>query len=72
MTEFLTKNADVALAEVKEQLYERVADLQGYHANILDDVINNEFEAGEQEGKLEQIKDELCFLLNFLDKFERS
>ena len=34
MSEFLTKNADVALVEVKEKLYERLAILRPFIENM--------------------------------------
>ena len=61
MSEFLTKNADVALVEIKEKLYDRLDTLRSCvskdgHVDRLDHHFLNEIE----------------FLKNLLDLIERS
>jgi hypothetical protein len=68
MTEFLTKNADVALVEVKEKLYERLSELRR---------IKHDFAAQSRidpvwEGIVGQCGSEERFLTDLLDLIERS
>ena len=68
MTEFLTKNADVALVEVKEKLYERLCELRR---------IKHDFAAQSRidpvwEGIVGQCGSEERFLTDLLDLIERS
>ena len=68
MTEFLTKSADVALIEIKEKLYERLAEIRR---------IKHDFAAQSRidpvwEGIVGQCGSEERFLANLLDMIERS
>jgi hypothetical protein len=68
MTEFLTKNADVALIEIKEKLYERLAEIRR---------IKHDFAAQSRidpvwEGIVGQCGSEERFLSKLLDTIERS
>jgi hypothetical protein len=65
MTEFLTKNADVALVEVKEKLYERLRNRTNYAAQ---DPLKDPYYKGLQKGALSEVE----FLKGLLDIIERS
>lgn len=62
MTEFLTKNADVAIVEIKEKLYERLASRRLF----IDD------EYGPIDLTEAAIFSEIRFLESLLDLIERS
>lgn len=62
MTKFLTKNADTALVEIKEKLYERLAILRPF---IID-------EYGPIDLTEAAIFNEIKFLEELLDLIERS
>jgi hypothetical protein len=65
MTEFLSKNADEALVQVKEKLYERLEGLRDYIAKMA--------EWGYAPDATEhQIINEIQFLEYVLDMIERS
>ena len=65
MTEFLSKNADEALIQVKENLYERLEGLRDYLAKMA--------EWGYAAGSMEQqMVNEIQFLEDLLDMIERS
>lgn len=64
-TEFLTKNADTALVEIKEILYERLRNRNNYAAQ---DPLKDPYYKGLQKGALSEVE----FLLNLLDIIERS
>ena len=68
MTEFLTKSADVALIEIKEKLYARLAELRR---------IQHDFREKSRidplwEGIVGQCGQEERFLTELLDLIERS
>lgn len=66
MTEFLTKNADVALVEIKEKLYERLYILRPYIQRMeIDDY-------GPLDFTEAAIASEVKFLEELLDLIERS
>ena len=69
MTEFLTKNADTALVEIKEKLYERMDILRTCLGRALDPEYGMGYAADLTE---RQMMNELQFLENLLDKIERS
>jgi DNA replication initiation complex subunit (GINS family) len=65
MTEFLSKNADEALVQVKENLYERLEGLRDYLAKMA--------EWGYAASSMEQqMVNEIQFLEDLLDMIERS
>lgn len=66
--EFLTKNADTALIEIKEKLYERLAELR----RIQGDFVNNARTEPIWEGIVGQCRNEEHFLIELLDLIERS
>lgn len=66
MTEFLTKNADTALVEIKEKLYERLAILKPFIENMEVD------EYGPLDFENAAILNEIEFLEELLDLIERS
>lgn len=68
MTEFLTKNADTAIVEIKEKLYERLAELRRIQSDFLIKSRQEDLWRGVvgQCGKEEQ------FLSKLLDIIERS
>ena len=67
--EFLTKNADTALVEIKEKLYERMDILR----TCLGRAIDPEYGMGYAADSLErQMMNELQFLENLIDLIERS
>ena len=68
MTEFLTKNADTALIEIKEKLYNRLADLR----RIKHDFAQTAKIDPVWEGIVGQCGNEERFLSNLLDTIERS
>jgi hypothetical protein len=68
MTEFLTKSADVALIEIKEKLYNRLADLR----RIKHDFAKTAKIDPLWEGIVGQCGHEERFLTNLLDLIERS
>lgn len=65
MTNFLTKNADVALVELKELLYERLKQREHYAAQ---DPLKDQYFKGLQKGALSEVE----FLRGLLDMIERS
>ena len=65
MTEFLTKNADVALVEIKELLYKRLAQRTNYAAQ---DPLKDVYFKGLQKGALSEVE----FLKDLIDLIERS
>jgi len=68
MTEFLSKNADEALVQVKENLYER---LGGRHRDR--DYLTKMAEWGLVAGSMEQqMMNEIQFLEDLLEMLERS
>ena len=68
MTEFLTKNADTALVEIKEKLYERLAEMRRIkHDFALKSRIDPVW-----EGIVGQCGNEESFLTSLLDMIERS
>ena len=68
MTEFLTKNADTALIEIKEKLYNRLADLR----RIQHDFAKTARIDPLWEGIVGQCNKEERFLSELLDLIERS
>ena len=68
MTEFLTKNADTALVEIKEKLYERLAELR----RIQKDFAVKSRQEDLWQGIVGQCSKEETFLTNLLDLIERS
>ena len=68
MTEFLTKNADTALIEIKEKLYNRLADLR----KIKHDFAHTARIDPIWEGIVGQCGNEERFLVELLDVIERS
>jgi len=68
MTEFLTKNADVALVEVKEKLYERLSEVQ----RIQQDFLVKSRQEDLWRGVVGQCSKEETFLKGLLDLIERS
>lgn len=68
MTEFLTKNADTALVEVKEKLYERLAEIR----RIKHDFAGHARLDPVWEGIVGQCGSEERFLGQLLDLIERS
>ena len=68
MTEFLTKSADVALIEIKEKLYERLAEIR----RIKHDFAQTAKVDPVWEGIVGQCSQEERFLSNLLDMIERS
>jgi hypothetical protein len=68
MTEFLTKNADVALVEVKEKLYERLSEVQ----RIQQDFLVRSRQEELWRGVVGQCSKEEYFLKELLDLIERS
>ena len=68
MTEFLTKNADTALIEIKEKLYNRLADLR----KIKHDFAHTARIDPIWEGIVGQCGNEERFLVELLDLIERS
>ena len=65
MTEFLSKNADEALVQVKENLYERLEGLRDYLAKMA--------EWGYAADSMEQqMMNEIQFLEDLLEMLERS
>ena len=69
MTEFLTKNADTALVEIKEKLYERMDILRTCLGRALDSEYGMGYAADLTE---RQMMNELQFLEHLLDLIERS
>ena len=67
MTEFLTKNADTALVEIKEKLYERMDILRTCLGRALDPEYGYAADLTER-----QMMNELQFLENLIDIIERS
>ena len=65
MIEFLTKNPDVALTEVKEILYERLRSRKNYAAQ---DPVKDQYYKGLQKGALAEVD----FLTELIDLIERS
>ena len=66
MSEFLTRNADVALVEIKEKLYQRLAILRPYIKDMeIDDY-------GPLDFTEAAIANETKFLEELLDLIERS
>jgi hypothetical protein len=65
VTEFLTKNADTALVEIKEMLYERMRSRENYAAQ---DPLKDQYYKGLQKGALSEVE----FLKSLLDIIERS
>lgn len=63
--EFLTKNADVALVEIKEKLYERLRSRLNYAAQ---EPLKDQYFKGLQKGALSEIE----FIESLLDLIERS
>lgn len=63
--EFLTKNADVALVEIKEKLYERLRSRRNYAAQ---EPLKDQYFKGLQKGALSEIE----FIESLLDLIERS
>jgi hypothetical protein len=63
--EFLTKNADTALVEIKEFLYERLRNRTNYAAQ---DPLKDPYYKGLQKGALSEVE----FLKALLDIIERS
>lgn len=68
MTEFLTKNADTALVEIKEKLYERLAGIR----KIKHDFAQTAKVDPLWEGIVGQCGHEERFLVGLLDLIERS
>ena len=68
MTEFLTKSPDVALIEIKEKLYERLADLR----RIQKDFAVRSRQEDLWQGIVGQCSKEETFLGELLDLIERS
>ena len=68
MTEFLTKNADVAIVEIKEKLYERLAEIR----RIKHDFAGHARLDPLWEGIVSQCGSEERFLAGVLDIIERS
>lgn len=68
MTEFLTKNADIALVEVKEKLYERLSEVQ----RIQQDFLVRSRQEEIWRGVVGQCSKEEHFLKELLDLIERS
>lgn len=68
MTEFLTKNPDVALVEVKEKLYERLSEVQ----RIQQVFLVKSRQGGSWRGVVGQWSKEEHFLKELLDLIERS
>lgn len=68
MTEFLTKNADTALVEIKEKLYERLAVLR----RIQHDFREKSRQEDLWQGIVGQCGKEERFLTELLDLIERS
>ena len=68
MTEFLTKNADTALVEIKEKLYERLAELR----RIQKDFAVKSRQEDLWQGIVGQCSKEEYFLNELLDLIERS
>jgi len=66
--EFLTKNADTALIEIKEKLYERLAEIR----RIQGDFVNHARTEPIWEGIVGQCRNEEHFLIELLDLIERS
>ena len=66
--EFLTKNADTALVEIKEELYNRLADIR----RIKHDFAQTARIDPVWEGIVGQCGSEERFLSTLLDKIERS
>lgn len=66
--EFLTKNADTALVEIKEELYNRLADIR----RIKHDFAQTARIDPVWEGIVGQCGSEERFLSELLDKIERS
>jgi hypothetical protein len=65
MIEFLTKNPDVALTEIKEILYERLRSRNNYAAQ---DPLKDQYYKGLQKGALAEAE----FLTELIDLIERS
>ena len=70
MTEFLTKNADTALVEIKEKLYERMDILRTCLGRVFDPELSDMGYAADLTER--QMMNELQFLENLLDIIERS
>lgn len=68
MTEFLTKNSDTALVEIKEKLYSRLADIR----KIKHDFAHTARIDPVWEGIVGQCTNEERFLTQLLDLIERS
>ena len=68
MSEFLTKNADTALVEIKEKLYERLTELR----RIKHDFAHTARIDPIWEGIVGQCSKEEYFLTELLDLIERS
>ncbi len=68
MTDTLTKNADTALVEIKEKLYERLANLR----KIKHDFAHTARIDPIWEGIVGQCTNEEYFLTKLLDLIERS
>ena len=68
MTEFLTKSPDVALIEIKEKLYERLAELR----RIQKDFAVRSRQEDLWQGIVGQCSKEETFLVGLLDLIERS
>lgn len=68
MTEFLTKSADVALIEIKEKIYNRLAELR----RIKHDFAKTAKIDPLWEGIVGQCGHKERFLTNLLDLIERS
>lgn len=67
--EFLTKNADTALVEIKEKLYERLDILRTCLGRAFDPEYGMAYAADLTE---RQMMNEMQFLENLLDIIERS
>jgi hypothetical protein len=65
MTEFLSKDPQKALDEVKQRLYERMRSRENYAAQ---DPLKDVYFKGLQKGALSEVE----FLQNLLDMIERS
>lgn len=65
MNDFLTKNPDVALVEIKELLYERLRNRTSYAAQ---DPLKDPYYKGLQKGALSECE----FLRGLIDMIERS
>ena len=63
--DFLTKNADVALNEIKEKLYERLRSRRNYAAQ---EPLKDQYFKGLQKGALSEIE----FIESLLNLIERS